>query len=58
LRDRRHIPNLLNLAELYRLGSDFEQARALLDEIQELDPANARARRLSQGLFYRGNLHY
>ena len=58
LRDRTHVPNLLNLAELYRLNGELEKARDLLEEIQSLDPSNVRARRLLNGLFYRGKLRY
>lgn len=58
LRDRKHIPNLLNLAELYRLNGQLEKAQELLTEVRTLEPENARARRLDEGLFYSGKLRY
>lgn len=58
LRDRRFVPNLLNLAELYRLAGDLEKAREILTEVRELEPGNPRARRLAASLMYRGKLKY
>ncbi len=58
LRDRGHIMNLLNLAELYRLNSDYYEARAVLEEVLEIAPDNPRATRLSRSLYYKGSLHY
>lgn len=50
LREPRHVRNLVNLADIYRILGNKTRARAMIDKVLQIEPENARALQLGQSI--------